>query len=89
MLEGLANILMTLINWLILGVATVLGWIMAIFPDSPFRETTGKPKEIELGYITWLFDFPTWLQHLTLLLMAIGGYYAVRVIARWIKLARG
>lgn len=77
-----------LINYLIAGIGIVLGWIIGIFPDSPFAEPSAPPDSINLGYITWLIDFPVMIQHAIALTAAILVYYAIRVIARWIKIVR-
>lgn len=84
----MADFFVKLINYLIAGVGAALTWALALFPQTPFQEPVKPPDIIDLGYITWLLDFPTWLKHLSLLLIAIGGWYTIRVVARWIKLAR-
>lgn len=77
-----------LLNGIIKGVGAAIVWALSLLPDSPFQQPDDVPDSVNLGWITWLFDFPTWIQHLTLILTAIGIYYACRVILRWIKIAR-
>lgn len=85
----IGDFIIEIVNYIIAGVGVVLGWIVALFPDSPFPEPAEPPEMVNLGWITWLIDFPTMVVHTFYLTLAIGLYYAIRVLARWIKLARG
>lgn len=76
------------INGLIKGLAAVIVGIMYLFPDTPFQNPESPPETINLGYITWVLDFPTWIVHFSFLLGAIGTYYVVRIAARWLKAVR-
>lgn len=76
------------VNWLIKGVGAALIWVINLLPDTPFGTPSSPPGGINLGYVTWLLDFPTWLAHLSVLLTATLLYYSVRVAARWLKVAR-
>lgn len=77
-------------QWLIDGLAVVLGWIISILPDSPISEFNAEtPDNVVLGYITYFIPFPTMLLHFTAILSCIAIYYVYRVIARWLKLVRG
>lgn len=87
-LDGFANILVTLFNYLITGVGIVLGWIVQLFPDSPFSEPSAPPDLVNLGWITWLIPFPDMILDTFYLAGAILTYYSYRVLARWIKLVR-
>lgn len=82
------SIAVRVFNAIIEGVGAAIVWVLSLLPDSPFREPSAPPASINLGYITWLIDFPTMLQHLAFLLVAIGVYYVIRVAARWIKISR-
>lgn len=77
-----------LINYLITGIGIVLGWLLAIFPDSPFSTPAAPPDSINMGYITWLIDFPVMIVHASALTACIIVYYGIRVIGRWIKIVR-
>lgn len=77
------------VNWLIEGVGAALLMIINLFPDSPFSAPLAPPSSLNLGYVTWLLDFPTWLSHLSVLLTAIITYYSIRVLARWLKVVAG
>lgn len=87
-MEWLSDFFIDLINYLITGVGVVLGWIIGFFPNSPFAEPTGPPSSVNLGFITWLIDFPTMILHAIALASAILVFYSIRVLARWIKLIR-
>lgn len=77
-------------NWFMDGLAAGITWVLALLPQSP---TVGwenaKPDSVNLGYITWFIPFPTMLIHLAALLTAIGIYYIVRIVMRWLKVIRG
>ena len=77
-----------LINYLIAGIGITLSWVMQIFPDSPFGEPAAPPANVKIEWITWLIDFPTMILHAVGLTTAVLVYYAIRVVARWIKLVR-
>lgn len=76
------------VNKLISGVGEGILLVLNLLPDSPWSDPAKAPDTINLGYVTWAIPFPTMLAHLALLLTAIGVYYVVRVLARWIKVAR-
>lgn len=77
-----------LVNYLIVGIGIAIGWIINLFPDSPFSEPSAPPGTINLGWITWLIDFPTMIVHATALCGVIMIYYGIRVAARWIKVVK-
>lgn len=85
-MDALIGYLTDFVNILIDLLVTIVNAILWIFPDSPFASPTTAPDTVNLGYITWVLDFPTWVLHLTLLCTAIILYYGLRILARWIKL---
>lgn len=87
-LDTVGDFIITIINYLIVGVGTVLGWAVSIFPDSPFQGASTKPDMINLGWITWFIPFPTMFAHAMVLAGAVLTYYGIRVLARWIKMVR-
>lgn len=72
-------------NALIADTGSLLSWIVSWFPDTPFLNPLTPPAVVNLGWITWFIDYPTMIRHFSFLLTAIGFYYAVRVVARWLK----
>lgn len=88
-LDTIGDFIITIINFLITGIGTVLGWIISVFPDSPFqKDSAAVPDSINLGWITWFIPFPTMFAHATVLAAAVLTYYGIRVLARWIKVVR-
>lgn len=84
----MAEFFMKLINYIIANIGLIITAIMELLPQSPFAEPMAPPGIINLGYVTWLFDFPTWIKHFAVVLTAIAIWYVIRIAARWIKLAR-
>lgn len=87
-LETIGDFIITIVNYLIAGIGIVLGWIVSLFPSSPFQKPVEVPGVVNLSWITWLLPFPTMFVHATLLAGAILTYYGIRVLARWIKVVR-
>lgn len=87
-LDTIGDFVITILNFLIVGIGTVLGWIVSIFPTSPFSKPVATPELINVGWLTWLLPFPTMIQHTLLLATAVLAYYGIRVLARWIKLVK-
>lgn len=85
----MADFFIKLINYIIAGVGAGLTWILALLPMSPFSEPLAPPGLINLGWITWLLDFPTWIKITGGVLIAIAIWYGIRIAARWLKLASG
>lgn len=80
--------MVTIANWIIENLGLLLALIFAVLPNSPFSTPASPPGSINLGWITWVFDFPTWIKHMAILLTAIYTWYGIRVLARWAKVAR-
>lgn len=85
----MANFFIRFINYLIAGIGEVFSWAIALLPDSPFSVPASPPGSINLGWLSWFIPFPTMIAHVILLVTAIGIYYAIRVVMRWVKVARG
>lgn len=88
MAQSMGQFFIDLINLCIAGLGAVLSSLLAVFPDTPFETPDSAPSAIKLGYVTWLLDFPTMLAHFGAFLVAVVSYYAIRVIARWLKMVR-
>lgn len=87
-MDFIGDFLIDFINLVILGLSEVINLLLFLFPDTPFGQPSTPPDAINLGWITWVFDFPTWIAHFALILMAIAFYYAIRIVARWLKVVR-
>ncbi|MED1744797.1 hypothetical protein [Brevibacillus borstelensis] len=87
-MESIGEFFVELINLCIAGIGAVLTGLIMLFPQSPFSAPAAPPAGVDLGYITWVIDFPTMLTHFGAFLAAVITYYGIRVIARWIKMVR-
>lgn len=76
------------LQWTIDAIALAIIFLINLFPDSPFSSPSTPPDAINLGWITWVLDFPTWIAHFTIILSCFSVYYAVKVGARWLKVVR-
>lgn len=77
-------------NWLISGAADSITWVLGLLPQSPTSSwVNDPPQNVTLSYITWFIPFPTMILHFAVLLTAIGIYYVIRIILRWLKVVRG
>lgn len=77
-----------LLQWIINALGAALIWVIDWFPPSPFGSPTTPPDAVNLGWVTWLLDFPTWIAHLTTILSCFITYYGIKVAARWLKMVR-
>lgn len=84
----MGDFLIDIVNYLIAGVGTVLGWILNLFPDSPFSTPSAPSNDIVLSYIAWVIPFNQMFIHFVFILEAILAFYLIRVLARWIKVVR-
>lgn len=76
------------VNWIIKNLGLLLELIFLLLPSSPFSSPAAAPDSVNLGWVTWLLDFPTWITHMALLLTAFYVYYGIRVLARWAKVSK-
>lgn len=71
-----------LLNRLFEAIGHALSFIINLLPDSPFM------FEYEVGWlavINWLIPIPVLVSQLTAYIVAVGTYYVVRVVLRWVK----
>lgn len=88
-LNVIADFIIAIINFLLVGVGEILNLVARLFPDSPFLDPLQPPAIVNLAYVNWFLPFPQMLAHALLITSAIAVYYGIRVLARWIKLVRG
>ena len=82
----LANSLTVIANWLIDAIHFIIGGALEILPDSPFLAMNNNIAWDGFGrYLGYFFDIPTMTLHFSLFVTAIGSYYVVRAILRWLK----
>lgn len=82
----IVNTLVTIVNFGIDAIEFVIGGALEILPDSPFL---AMDNQLAWGgfarYLGYFFDIPTMTLHFSLYVTAIGAYYVVRAILRWLK----
>ncbi len=73
-------------NFLIDQIVAIMEWFINLLPDSPFiwMQSTENPI-IQAGNA--LFPLAEALVHMQVFVLACGTWYAIRVVARWTKLA--
>lgn len=82
----LVNSLTVIANWLIDAIYFIIGGALEILPDSPFLSMNNNIAWDGFGrYLGYFFDIPTMTLHFSLYVTAIGTYYLVRMILRWLK----
>lgn len=74
-----------LFNQFIAALGSVLGMFLNLLPDSPFQwNLVGNPL---IAFIGWLIPIQIMITEMTLFVYAVGVYYGLRIILRWIKAA--
>lgn len=74
-----------------IGIALVLlSVVLAMLPVSPFTAVINALETSQITqYIGWLIPVPEIVALLELWLVAISAFYAVSLLARWVKLIQG
>lgn len=71
-------------------VLILLSSVLAMLPESPFTAVIEALNTSPiLQYIGWIVPIPEIVAFLELWLVAISSYYAVLILARWVKLIQG
>lgn len=85
----MTTIINTIVGGINFGIDAIVFVITAVFmilPDSPFLEMNNNLEWGGFGrYLGYFFDIPTMTLHFSLYVTAIGVYYVVRSILRWLK----
>lgn len=64
--------------------------VLALFPLSPFQPLIQSLADIPyLGVLNWFLPIGEFIAIGSLWLIAIAGYYAWMVVARWVKIIGG
>lgn len=76
-----------LINALIRGLGSVLTLVLSMLPDSPFQKYIIQNSIIKtyVGYINYFIPVAQILVVLEAWCLAIGVYYIVQIVLRWLK----
>ena len=72
-------------NWLGEALNKVLGWVLVMLPDSPFKLLSMSPIEPYLPYINYFIDIKFIIDTLVAWVTCIGIYYGYQVLLRWAK----
>ena len=79
------NGLISLLNFIIDSVGSLIGFIFAILPNSPFGSVSLSPISKWLGYLNYLLPIGEIISILTLWGSCVGVYYIYQIALRWIK----
>lgn len=78
---------MSVLNWLISKLTSLLNYVIALLPVSPFRKFIDEFSNIPyLGYLNWFFPVGKILEVGAAWLAVIALFYIYSVIMRWVKL---
>lgn len=72
-------------DWLGGALNDVLGWVLFVLPDSPFKLISKTPIAKYLGYINWFVPVDYILSVLAAWIAAVAIYYGYKMILAWIK----
>lgn len=79
----LIKALVALVNLIIKAIGGIGGLILMLLPDSPFQNIN-----IEIPYLAelnWVIPFNFMINITAVWLVAVGLYYSVMIVLRWIK----
>lgn len=79
------DVFQSIFNWLGDALNKVLGWVLFMLPDSPFKLIEKTPIAEYLNYINWFVPVDFILSSLAAWITAISVYYGYKVILAWIK----
>lgn len=81
----MADWIIGVLNSIIKGLASVLGWFVNLLPASPFEILDNSPIGQYLPVINWFVPVQSIVNTLTAWITAIATYYLVQIILRWAK----
>ena len=73
-------------DWLGSALNSILGWVLFVLPDSPFKLLSNSPISEYINYINYFVPVGTCIKIGEAWLAAIVIFYLWSVVARWIKL---
>lgn len=77
--------LVIFINGIIKALGSVVGWFLSILPSSPFQMIENVEVSQYLSGFAWVVPINQVIVILELWLVAIGVYYLIMIILRWVK----
>ena len=72
-------------DWLGNALNDVLGWVLCVLPDSPFKALSNSPIADYLPALNYFIDVAFIINTLAAWISAIAIYYGYQVILRFIK----
>lgn len=83
----IVNSLVIIANWFIDALAFMFEGALSVLPDSPFLQMNDVVQWGMFGSaIRLFFDVGTMIVHFSLYVTAIGTYYVIRMVLRWLKM---
>lgn len=82
----IATFIVSIINLIIKLLGEIANLFLMLLPPSPFNVNVIDQIEIPfLSYLNWVLPISFFMNLLTYWVLAIGLYYIVQVVLRWIK----
>ena len=68
------------------GIREIIELVLSLLPDSPFREFLDGLSQLPyLGYLNWFLPIADFVKLLGVWCVAVGIFYVVSVILRFVK----
>jgi len=84
----MGNFLVNMINKIIQAIGLIITEAINLLPTSPFVMSQSVESEW-VNAISWVFPLGTVISHLEAFTVAVGVFYLIRVVLRWLKVAEG
>lgn len=81
----MGNFFITLINFIISALGTILNAMFSVLPNSPFTTFNNSSVSNYLGGLAWIIPFDGIISVCELWLSAILVYYGYQIVMRWLK----
>lgn len=81
----MAKFIIGLINLIIKALGTVLNLLFSILPPSPFQLISNTEVGSFLDGLAWVIPIPQIIAITQAWLIAIGAYYLIQIVLRWVK----
>ena len=72
-------------DWILQNINSILSWVIALLPDSPFAEFDSTPVQSIMCYINWVIPIDRILQLTGAWIACVTVYYLYMIILRWAK----
>lgn len=75
----------SILNYIISGLGTIITGILSILPASPFSAIDNSSVAEYLGYLNWIIPLDQIIAILEVWLIAIATFYIISIALRWVK----